>query len=173
VGFERKNDFTVACRKLRQGMLQAAVIFLSLFEAIIHQEPLFLFTFYSDLRSAPPDRIECAANGDSSQPSSESLLLFVCGQRPESFQESLLRGTFGEPLISSDSKGHADRHCCMTPNQLLKSQTLARTGAAYEIIIAGFGFRHFSGCQAGSFKKFLTRAQEHVVFTLHHLVKRR
>jgi hypothetical protein len=63
-------------------------------------------------------------------------LFSVRGQRPESFQESLLRGIFGEPLISGDSKGRADRHCCMTPNQLLKGRNLARTGAAHEIIIA-------------------------------------
>src|SRR5262247_3413436 len=152
VGFERKNDFAVERRKLQQGMLQAVVIFLSLFEAIIHQELLFLFPFYCDLRSAPPDRIKSAPNGNGSQPSSETMLLTVCGQRPESFQESLLCGIFGKPLISGDSKGHADRHCCMTPNQLLKSQNLARTGAAHEIIIPGFGFRHFSGCQSGHFK---------------------
>src|SRR5262249_33903734 len=134
-------------------MLQAAVIFLSLFEAIIHQEPLFLFTFYSDLQSAPPDRIKCAANGNSSQPSSESLLLLVCGQRPEGFQESLLPGIFGEPLISGNSKGCADRHCCMTPNQLLKSPTLAPTSTAHDIITARLGLRPSPGCQCRHFKK--------------------
>src|SRR5499426_2129524 len=133
VGFERKNDFAVERRKLRQGILQAVVIFLSLFEPIIHQELLFLFPFYFDLRSAPPGRIKGAANGDSSQPSSEALLLSVCGQRPESFQESLLRGIFSEALISGDSKGRADRHCCMTSNQLLESPNLAHIGAAHEI----------------------------------------
>src|SRR5262245_37988683 len=121
-------------------MLQPAVVFLSLFKASIHQELFLLFSFYCDLRSAPPDRIKSGANGNSSQPSSEALPLFVSGQHPESFQKSLLRGIFGEPLISGDSKRHADRHCCMTPNQLLKSQNLARTGAAHEIIIAWFGF---------------------------------
>jgi hypothetical protein len=134
-------------------MLQPAVVFLSLFEAIIHQDLLFFFPFYCDLRSSAPDRIKSAPNGDGSQPSSEALLFSVRGQRPESFQESLLRRIFGEPLISGDSKGRADRHCCMTPNQLLKSRNLARAGAAHEIIIAGLGFRHFSGCQYRHFKK--------------------
>src|SRR5262245_66570514 len=96
-------------------MLQPAVVFLSLFEAIIHQDLVFLFPFYSDLRSSPPDRVKSAPNGNGPQPSSEALLLSVCGQRPESFQESLLRGIFGEPLISGDSKGRADCHRCMTP----------------------------------------------------------
>src|SRR5262245_39015970 len=117
-------------------MAQPAVIFLSLFEAMIRQELLFLFSSDCDLLSAPPDRIKGAANCDSSQPSREALLLSVCGQRPESFQESLLRGIFSEALISGDSKGRADRHCCMTSNQLLEGPNLARIGAAHEIIIA-------------------------------------
>jgi hypothetical protein len=41
----------------------------------------------------------------------------------------------------------------MTPHQLLKSRNLARTGAARQITIAQFGFRHFPGCQLGHFKK--------------------
>src|SRR5262245_39727007 len=108
-------------------MLQAVVIFLSLFEAMIYQNLLFLFPSDCDLGSAPPDRIKSAPNGNGSQPSSEALLFSVCGQRPESFQESLLRGIFSEVLISGDSKGHAERHCCMTSNQLLESRNLART----------------------------------------------
>ena len=99
VSFKRKNDFAVERRKLRQGILQPAVVFLSLFEAIIHQDLLFFFPFYCDFRSSAPDRIKSAPNGDGSQPSSEALLFSVRGQRPESFQESLLRRIFGEPLI--------------------------------------------------------------------------
>jgi hypothetical protein len=153
VGFERKNNFPVERWKLRQGMVQPAMIFLFLFEAIIRQELLFLFPFYCDFRPAPPDRIKSASNSNGSKPSSEALLLSVCGQRPESFQESFLRGIFGEPPVSGDSKGRADRHCCMTANESLKSRNLARTSAAREIIVAWFGFRHFSGCQSGHFKK--------------------
>src|SRR5262245_53719788 len=117
-------------------MLQAVVIFLSLFEAMIYQNLLFLFPPDCDLRSSPPDRIKSAPNGNGSQPSSEALLFSVRGQCPQSFQKSLLRRIFGEPLISGDSKGRADRRCYMTPNQLLKSPTLARTSSADEIIIA-------------------------------------
>src|SRR5215510_4743363 len=101
VGFERKDDFAVEPRKLRQGILQPAVIFLSLFQAMIRQEFLFLFPPDCDLRSSPPDRIKSAPNGNGSQPSSEALLFSVRGQCPQSFLKSptLARTSAADEII--------------------------------------------------------------------------
>ena len=53
-----------------------------------------------------------------SHPAKLCWTFLVRGQRPESFQESLLRGVFGEPLISGDPKGSRRSPLLyMTPNQ--------------------------------------------------------